>query len=66
MPDLIQALARERIRDREQSIAAHVTPFGDPPSGSRRRPRRVTVRCGYWLISIGCRLVSPDLTAATR
>lgn len=59
MSDLIQALARERIHDRERSIAAHITPFDDPP---RHRRHRVAERFGYWLISIGCRLVAPNLS----
>jgi hypothetical protein len=62
MPDLIQALAIEHTRDRQRSIAL-MTPASDAPS---RRPHRVGVRCGYWLISIGCRLVAPDLTAAAH
>jgi hypothetical protein len=63
MPDLMQALANEHTRDRQRSIAAHRTRSDDPPS---RRPHRVGVRCGYWLISIGCRLVAPDLPRAAH
>jgi hypothetical protein len=63
MADLTQALARELIRDRERSVAAHSTPTIRRPD---RRPHRVAVRCGYWLISIGCRLVAPDLTSAAH
>jgi hypothetical protein len=63
MADLTQALARELIRDRERSVAAHITPSSRRPD---HRPHRVAVRCGYWLISIGCRLVAPDLTSAAH
>jgi hypothetical protein len=65
MADMMQALAREQIHDRERSIAAHVTAFG-APSRRIRRPHRVATRCGYWLISLGCRLVAPDLRPAVR
>jgi hypothetical protein len=61
MPDLLEALAAERTRDRQRSLAARVGSFDDPPS---RRPHRVAVRFGYWLIALGCRLVAPDLTTA--
>jgi hypothetical protein len=63
MPDLMQALANERTRDRERSISPHFTAFSDQPS---RRPRRVAIRCGYWLITIGCRLVAPDLSTVAH
>jgi hypothetical protein len=65
MADMMHALAREQIHDRERSIAAQVTPFGDPPRRDRRS-HRVATRCGYWLISLGCRLVAPDLRPAVR
>jgi hypothetical protein len=58
MPDLMQALATERARDRERWAATHRDRHGAPSS---RRSHRTTVRCGYWLISLGCRLVAPDL-----
>jgi hypothetical protein len=63
MPQLLQALAVEHDRDRQRSVAAHIRPSRD---SARRRPHRVAVRCGYWLISIGRRLVAPDLSTAAR
>jgi hypothetical protein len=63
MPDLLQSLANERVRDRERLFAARNATFGEPPD---RRPHRAEVRLGYWLISIGCRLAATDLAAAAR
>jgi hypothetical protein len=63
MPHLMELLAKEHERDRQRSIDAHFIPFNDSP---RHRPHRVGVRCGYWLISVGCRLVAPDLSAAAH
>jgi hypothetical protein len=63
MPQLMEAIAFERTRDRERSSAApHL------PSEATLSPRahRVDVRIGYWLISLGCRLVAPDLSVAAR
>ena len=62
MPHLMQALADERTRDRDRELAARPRPVG----ADAARPRRVSIRFGYWLISIGCRLVAPDLTAAVH
>jgi len=67
MPQLAEAIAIERTRDRQRSTAAHSTLQRDLPSGrGPHRPHRVGVRCGYWLISVGCRLVAPDLSAAAH
>ncbi|HTW21401.1 MAG TPA: hypothetical protein VME70_14455 [Mycobacteriales bacterium] len=63
MPQLRQALADEHTRDRERAIAARRSAYGE---GASSRPHRVGVRVGYWLISVGCRLVAPDLTAAAQ
>jgi hypothetical protein len=63
MPDLLQSLANERVRDWERSFAAHNASFGAQPDD---RPHRVAVRLGYWLISIGCRLAATDLAAAAH
>jgi hypothetical protein len=63
-PEQLQALAIEHARDRERGIAVRITPFGEEPR--IRRTHRVGVRCGYWLISVGCRLVAPDLPAAAH
>jgi hypothetical protein len=62
MPDLIHALANERAREQNRSLAAHMA----HPNAPTPRPHRVPVKMGYWLISIGCRLVAPDLRAAAH
>jgi hypothetical protein len=61
MPQLTEAIAIEQARDRQRSLDLHRHHAAGELPG--RRPHRVAVRCGYWLISIGCRLVAPDLSA---
>jgi hypothetical protein len=63
MPHLVHQLAIERERDRQRSVDAHIAGRSER---SRRGHHRVGVRCGYWLICVGCRLVAPDLSAATH
>jgi hypothetical protein len=66
LPHLTQALAVEHTRDLERAIAASFAHSPYLPTKPPRRSSRVSVRCGYWLISIGWRLAAPDLSTAAR
>ena len=63
MPQLMHALADEHARELHRSTAGRIPRSSELQT---HRPHRVAVRCGYWLISIGCRLVAPDLSTVAH